>query len=101
MHNYLRMLWGKKILEWTNTPQYAFSTTLYLNNRYALDGRTASSFANVAWVLGLHDQAWAERSIYGKVRYMNAAGLRRKADPDAYVDRIEQATGRTIAGEGQ
>ena len=89
MHNYMRMYWGKKILEWCNTPEYAYSTTLYLNNKYFLDGRDANSYANVAWVFGLHDQAWAERPIFGKVRYMNAKGLQRKFDIDAYVRRIE------------
>ena len=56
MHNYMRMYWGKKILEWTNTPEYAYETTLYLNNKYFLDGRDPNSFANVAWVFGVHDR---------------------------------------------
>ncbi len=85
MHNYMRMYWGKKILEWSNTPQYAYATALYLNNRYFLDGRDASSYANVAWLFGLHDRPWQERAIYGKVRSMTAAGLERKFDIDAYV----------------
>ncbi|MGR8921247.1 MAG: deoxyribodipyrimidine photo-lyase, partial [Gammaproteobacteria bacterium] len=58
MHNYMRMYWGKKVLEWCNTPGYAYSTLLYLNNKYFLDGRDASSFANVAWIFGLHDRPW-------------------------------------------
>ena len=86
MHNYMRMYWGKKVIEWTNTPEYAFSTTLYLNNRYFLDGRDANSFANVAWLFGLHDRGWPERDVFGKVRYMNDKGLERKFDIDAYVD---------------
>ena len=86
MHNYMRMYWGKKILEWCNTPQYAYRTTLYLNNKYFLDGRDANSYANVGWIFGLHDRAWTERDIFGKVRYMNANGLRSKFDIDAYVD---------------
>jgi len=85
MHNYMRMYWGKKILEWTPKPEDAFATALAINNRYFLDGRDASSFANVAWCFGLHDRAWPERPIFGKVRYMNEAGLRRKFEIDRYV----------------
>jgi deoxyribodipyrimidine photo-lyase len=90
MQGYMRMYWGKKILEWSNTPEYAYETTLYLNNKYFLDGRDANSFANVAWCFGLHDHAWQERAVFGKVRYMNANGLKRKFDVDAYVARVTQ-----------
>src|SRR5215210_2218183 len=72
MHNYMRMYWGKKILEWSNTPEHAYRTTLYLNNKYFLDGRDPNSFANVAWIFGQHDRGWTEREVYGKVRYMSA-----------------------------
>jgi deoxyribodipyrimidine photo-lyase len=86
MHNYMRMYWGKKVLEWTRTPQDAYAATLYLNNKYFLCGRDPNAYANVAWVFGLHDRAWGpRRPIYGTVRYMNAAGLERKFDMDAYV----------------
>ncbi len=85
MHNHMRMYWGKKILEWCNTPEFAYRTTLDLNNRYFLDGRDPSSYANVAWIFGLHDQAWGERPIFGKVRFMSAKGLERKFDVEAYV----------------
>ena len=90
MHGYMRMYWGKKILEWSKTPQQAFEIALYLNNRYELDGRDPNGFAGVAWCFGKHDRAWAERPVFGKVRYMNAGGLRRKFDADAYVQRIER-----------
>jgi deoxyribodipyrimidine photo-lyase len=90
MPNYMRMYWGKKILEWTNTPEYGYRTTLYLNNRYFLDGRDANSFANVAWCYGLHDRAWQERQVFGKIRYMNANGLERKFDMDAYCERVKR-----------
>ena len=90
MHNYMRMYWGKKILEWTNTPQYAFETTLYLNNKYFVDGRDANSYTGVAWVYGNHDRAWTERAVFGKTRYMNANGLKRKAKPDEYVKKVEK-----------
>jgi deoxyribodipyrimidine photo-lyase len=89
MHNYMRMYWGKKILEWSKTPEYAYRTTLHLNNTYFLDGRDANSFANVAWIFGMHDRGWTERSVFGKVRYMNAEGLERKADPRAYVEKVD------------
>jgi deoxyribodipyrimidine photo-lyase len=90
MHNYMRMYWGKKILEWSDTPQHAHATALYLNNKYFIDGRDANSFANVAWVFGQHDRGWTERDVFGKVRYMNAAGLERKAKPKEYVAKVDQ-----------
>jgi deoxyribodipyrimidine photo-lyase len=89
MHNYMRMYWGKKILEWTATPEEAFETALYLNNKYFLDGRDPNSFANVAWIFGLHDRPWQERDVFGKVRYMNANGLRRKCDTDRYIEKVD------------
>ena len=90
MHNYMRMYWGKKILEWSAQPEEAFERARRLNDRWFLDGRDPNSYAGVAWCFGLHDRAWAERAVYGKVRYMNANGLRRKADPDAYVAKVEE-----------
>eukprot|EP00698_Gefionella_okellyi_P019827 TRINITY_DN6142_c0_g1_i1.p1 TRINITY_DN6142_c0_g1~~TRINITY_DN6142_c0_g1_i1.p1 ORF type:complete len:569 (+),score=128.84 TRINITY_DN6142_c0_g1_i1:60-1766(+) len=88
MHNYMRMYWGKKVVEWTETPQRAFAELLYLNNKYELDGRDANSFAGVAWIFGKHDRAHAERNVTGKLRYMSSDGLRRKFDIDAYVTRV-------------
>ena len=93
MHNYMRMYWGKKILEWSNTPEHAYRTTLCRNNKYFLDGRDPNSFANVAWVFGQHDRGWTERQIYGKVRYMSASGLERKAKPERYVEKVENRIG--------
>lgn len=90
MHNYMRMYWGKKILEWTKSPKQAFEWTLYLNNKYELDGRDPNSFAGVAWCFGKHDRAWGDRPVFGKVRYMNAAGLERKFDIQTYIDNINQ-----------
>jgi deoxyribodipyrimidine photo-lyase len=89
MHNHMRMYWGKKILEWSRTPELAFATVLALNNKYFLDGRDPNSFANVAWVFGRHDRPWPEREIFGKVRYMNAAGLERKCDIRGYLAKVE------------
>ena len=89
MHNYMRMYWGKKILEWTNTPQYAYTTALYLNNKYFIDGRDPNSYANVGWLFGLHDRPWKERPVFGKVRFMSEDGLKRKFDIAAYIQRIK------------
>ena len=89
MHGYMRMYWGKKILEWSRNPRTGFEIALYLNNKYELDGRDPNSFAGVAWCFGKHDRAWSERPVFGKVRYMNAAGLKRKFDIDAYVKKIQ------------
>ncbi len=87
MHNYMRMYWGKKILEWSRTPEEAFETALYLNNKYELDGRDPNGFVGVAWCFGLHDRPWTERPVFGKIRYMNANGLRRKFDIPSYIER--------------
>jgi len=89
MHNYMRMYWGKKILEWSKTPQQAFRTNLTLNNKYFLDGRDPNSYTGVAWIYGVHDRAWTERTIFGKTRYMAASGLERKCDIVAYVKKVD------------
>jgi deoxyribodipyrimidine photo-lyase len=88
MHNYMRMYWGKKILEWSQTPEQAYKTILTINNKYFLDGRDANSYTGVAWVFGVHDRAWSERPIFGKIRYMAASGLERKCDIQAYVEKV-------------
>ena len=89
MHNYMRMYWGKKILEWSETPQKAFRTTLAINNKYFLDGRDPNSYTGVGWIYGVHDRAWTERTIFGKTRYMAASGLERKCDIVAYVKKVD------------
>ena len=79
LHNYLRMLWGKKILEWSETPEQALTTMIELNNKYALDGRNPNSYSGIFWVLGRYDRAWGpERPIFGKVRYMSSENTKRK-----------------------
>ncbi|MBD3171060.1 deoxyribodipyrimidine photolyase [Candidatus Bathyarchaeota archaeon] len=85
MHGYMRMYWGKKILEWMFDPEIAYETALYLNNRYELDGRSCNGYTGVAWCFGKHDRAWKERKIFGKVRYMNSRGLERKYDMEVYL----------------
>jgi deoxyribodipyrimidine photo-lyase len=92
MHGYMRMYWGKKILEWTPSPDVAHRIALELNNRYEIDGRDPNGFAGVAWCFGKHDRAWAERAVYGKVRYMSAGGLERKLDIDRYMSQVRRLT---------
>jgi deoxyribodipyrimidine photo-lyase len=88
MHNYLRMLWGKKILEWSPSPQEALKTMLYLNNTYALDGRDPNAYTGIFWVLGRYDRPWGPaRPIFGKIRYMSSANTRRKLKLKAYLQR--------------
>jgi deoxyribodipyrimidine photo-lyase len=91
IHGYYRMYWGKKIIEWSHSPEDALATMIYLNDRYALDGRDPSGYANILWCFGLHDRPWPERPIFGTVRSMSYEGMRRKTDVDAYVRRIEAA----------
>jgi deoxyribodipyrimidine photo-lyase len=88
MHNYMRMYWGKKIIEWSPDPEAAFEIMLALNNRYELDGRDPNGFTGVAWCFGRHDRPFTERPVFGKIRYMNAAGLKRKFKIERYVERI-------------
>ena len=80
-----QMYWAKKIIEWSPNYHFAFETITYLNNYYFLDGNTPNGFNGIAWCFGKHDRAWAERLIFGKIRYMNAAGLKRKFDIDKYM----------------
>ena len=101
MHGYMRMYWGKKILEWSESPEQAYQTALSLNNRYELDGRDPNGYAGVAWCFGKHDRAWSERPVFGKIRYMNANGLKRKFRIDDYVAHVdalveEFSPGKTI-----
>ena len=100
MHNYMRMYWGKKILEWSSSPAHAYRTMIALNNKYFLDGRDPNSYAGIAWVFGMHDRPWAEREIFGTVRYLSAAGLERKADPAAYVEKVERLEARLARAHG-
>ncbi len=86
MHGYMRMYWGKKILEWTETPQEAFDITVYLNDKYELDGRDANGYASICWCIGgRHDRPWRERPIFGLIRYMSADGMKRKINTQAYI----------------
>jgi len=89
IHGYYRMYWGKKIIEWSKIPEEALRTMIYLNDRYALDGRDPNGYTNILWCFGLHDRPWIERPIFGQVRYMSYQGMRRKTDVDSYIHGIE------------
>jgi deoxyribodipyrimidine photo-lyase len=90
IHNYLRMVWGKKILEWTSEPREALDVMIELNNRYALDGRDPNSYSGIFWVLGRHDRPWGpERPIFGTVRYMSSANTARKFPVREYIERYD------------
>ncbi|XP_015522462.2 deoxyribodipyrimidine photo-lyase isoform X1 [Neodiprion lecontei] len=88
IHGFLRMYWAKKILEWTRTPEEALEWSIYLNDKYSMDGRDPSGYVGCMWsICGIHDQGWAERSIFGKIRFINYKGCQRKFDVKAFVAR--------------
>jgi len=90
MHGYMRMYWAKKILEWTASPEEAVTTAIFLNDRYELDGRDPNGYTGIAWSIGgVHDRAWNERKIFGKIRYMSYNGCRSKFDVNHYIRTIE------------
>lgn len=89
LHGYLRMYWAKKILEWTASPEEALQYAIYLNDKYSLDGRDPNGYTGIAWSIGgVHDRAWPERPVFGKIRYMNRNGCRRKFDVDRYIEMV-------------
>jgi deoxyribodipyrimidine photo-lyase len=85
MHNYVRMLWGKSVIAWTKNYEEAFAILEHLNNKYAIDGRDPNSYAGIMWCFGKHDRPWFERPIFGKMRYMNSNGTKRKIDAPKYI----------------
>ncbi|MFW6209949.1 MAG: deoxyribodipyrimidine photo-lyase [Patescibacteria group bacterium] len=88
LHGWCRMYWAKKILEWSPKTQTAIDRALYLNDRYELDGTDPNGIVGVMWsICGVHDRAWTERPIFGKIRYMNYNGAKRKFDVTAYIER--------------
>ena len=91
MHGYMRMYWAKKILEWTENPTNALNIANYLNDKYALDGRDPNGYCGTAWSIGgIHDRAWANRPVFGKIRYMNFNGCKRKFNVDSYISHVSQ-----------
>jgi deoxyribodipyrimidine photo-lyase len=102
MHGFLRMYWAKKILEWTESPTFALSAAQYFNDKYALDGRDPNGFVGVGWsIMGIHDMGWKEREIFGKIRYMNYAGCKRKFKVDVFVKKYKGASENAIAAEAK
>ena len=94
IHNYMRMLWGKKVLEWSRTPEEAYATLEYLNNKYALDGRDPNSYTGILWCFGLFDRPWApERRVMGTVRYMSSENTAKKFRLGPYLDYIASLPG--------
>ncbi|HVK11423.1 MAG TPA: deoxyribodipyrimidine photolyase [Gemmataceae bacterium] len=103
IHNYLRMLWGKKVLEWSRTPEEAYLVLEHLNNKYAIDGRDPNSYTGVLWTFGLFDRPWApERPVFGTVRFMSSGNTAKKFKLDGYYEYVERVTnpGRPRAGLG-
>lgn len=87
MHGFMRMYWAKKILEWSSSPIEALNISIFLNDKYSLDGRDPNGYVGIAWSIGgVHDRAWAERNVYGKIRYMNYNGCKRKFDVNKYIN---------------
>ncbi|MEP6925928.1 MAG: deoxyribodipyrimidine photo-lyase [Pyrinomonadaceae bacterium] len=85
IHNYMRMLWGKKVIEWRPSYKDSFDLLIHLNNKYSLDGRNPNSYAGVLWCFGKHDRAWGERPVFGKLRYMSSVNTARKFDAQKYI----------------
>jgi deoxyribodipyrimidine photo-lyase len=94
MHNYLRMYWAKKILEWTPDAAMAMKWAIYLNDKYELDGRDPNGYAGIAWsMVGKFDRAWGERPVFGKIRYMSGASTGRKFDSKLYIEQMQALKG--------
>lgn len=97
MHGYMRMYWGKKILEWTPNADEAQSVAVELNDRWSLDGRDPNGYAGIAWSIGgVHDRPWMERSVFGQIRYMNYKGLDRKFSVEGFLKKIRGLSGRRV-----
>ena len=88
IHNYLRMLWGKKVIEWSRTPEEAYATLVHLNNKYALDGRDPNSYTGILWCFGLFDRPWPERKVLGSVRSMSSQNTAKKFRLGPYLDYV-------------
>lgn len=94
MHNYMRMYWAKKILEWSRTPAQAYRTAVYLNDKYELDGRDPNGYAGIAWaIVGKHDRPWFERPVFGQIRYMSFNSTSKKFDSKRYIEQMSALAG--------
>ncbi len=89
LHNYVRMLWGKKLIEWQRTYEMAFELLVHLNNKYALDGRDPNSYAGILWCFGKHDRPWFDREIFGTIRYMTSNSMAKKFRAKAYIQSVQ------------
>lgn len=99
IHNYLRMLWGKKIIHWTESPRVALDVMVHLNNKYAVDGRDPNSYSGIFWTLGRYDRPWGpERPVFGKVRYMSCDNTHRKLRVSQYIDKYSANSDRRLPG---
>nr|XP_027079929.1 deoxyribodipyrimidine photo-lyase-like isoform X1 [Coffea arabica] len=96
MHGFMRMYWAKKILEWTSGPTEALAIAITLNDKYEIDGRDPNGYVGCMWsICGVHDQGWRERPVFGKIRYMNYAGCKRKFDVDGYIAYVKRLAGES------
>ena len=94
MHNYMRMYWAKKILEWSASPAVAYQTAVYLNDKYFLDGRDPDGYAGIAWsIAGKFDRPWFDRPIFGTIRYMSGNAARKKFDAERYIEQMAELAG--------
>ncbi|MEM6997339.1 MAG: deoxyribodipyrimidine photo-lyase [Patescibacteria group bacterium] len=92
MHGYMRMYWAKKLLEWSASPEEAIDIAVYLNDKYSLDGRDPNGYTGIMWsIAGVHDRPWFDRDVYGKIRYMNKSGLKKRFDLDLYINTWNQS----------
>jgi deoxyribodipyrimidine photo-lyase len=99
MHNYMRMLWGKRVIAWCKAPRAAYDLLIELNNKYALDGRNPNSYSGIGWCFGRYDRPWGpERAVYGMIRYMTSDSARRKLHLKEYLARWSRE--RTLPGFG-
>ncbi len=97
MHNYMRMYWAKKILEWSSSPAVAYQTAVYLNDKYFLDGRDPNGYAGIAWsIVGKFDRPWFDRPIFGTIRYMSGNAARKKFDADKYIEQMADLAGEPV-----
>ena len=94
LHNYVRMLWGKKVIEWQRSYEMAFELLVHLNNKYALDGRDPNSYAGILWCFGKHDRPWFEREVFGTIRYMSSKSMARKFRANKYIEWTREMTNK-------
>ena len=90
LHNYVRMLWGKLVIQWTRSYEIAFELLVHLNNKYALDGRDPNSYAGILWCFGKHDRPWFDREVFGTLRYMTSQSMAKKFRAKEYIRSVDE-----------